>query len=144
MCREFGGYFDVNQVSNGVGTVCRGSRPDAGKLPYRLSGASTARFEFNCDGGQGNRPARLRIHTADQADTAPTVVQIAINGRTMEQTLPRGLGIQRTDPAHRAFPATVEFDLAASDLHESGNTLTVRVLGDGWFSWDAFELMSKP
>ncbi len=89
MCREFGGYFDVNQVSNGVGTVCRGSRPDAGKLPYRLSGASTARFEFNCDGGQGNRPARLRIHTADQADTAPTVVQIAINGRTMEQTLPR-------------------------------------------------------
>jgi hypothetical protein len=34
--------------------------------------------------------------------------------------------------------------LAASDLHESGNTLTVRVLGDGWFSWDAFELMSKP
>jgi beta-mannosidase len=144
MCREYAGYFDVNQVTNGVGTVCTGNRPDASQLPYRLSGSGTAQFQFNCSGVQTNHPARLRIHTADQANTAPTAVQIVINGRTMEQTLPQGLGIQNTDPAHRAFPATVEFELAGSDLRENTNTLTVSVPGNGWFSWDSLELLNKP
>jgi beta-mannosidase len=146
MCREFAGYFDVNQMTNGARTVCKGNRPDAGKLPYRLSGTGTAELSFDCTGAQANHPARLRIHTSDQADSAPTVVQISINGRTMERTLPPGLGIQRTDPAHRAFPATVQFDLASSDLREgeNANTLTIRVVGDGWFSWDALDLVIRP
>jgi hypothetical protein len=143
MCREFLGYFDVNQVTNGAGTVCTGNRPDSETLPYRLSGTGTVRFEFKCTRAQAGRAARLRIHSADQAESAPTVVQITINGRELEKTLPKGLGIQRADPAHRAFPATVEFDLAGSDLREgeNTNTLTVRVVGDGWFSWDALELV---
>jgi len=146
MCREFLGYFDVNQVTNGAGTVCTGNRPDAGTLPYRLSGTGTVRFEFECTRAQAGRAARLRIHSADQAESAPTVVQITINGRELEKPLPKGLGIQRTDPAHRAFPATVEFDLAGSDLREGKqtNTLTVRVTGDGWFTWDALDLMLVP
>ena len=144
MCREFAGYFDVNQMTNGVQTSCTGSRPDAGKLPYRLSDTSTVQFKFNCTGAQANHPARLRIHTSDQAESAPTAVQITLNGRTVEKLLPKGLGIQRTDPAHRAFPSTVVFDVASSDLRKSTNTLTVRVVGEGWFSWDALELTSKP
>ena len=102
-------------------------------------------FEFVCADAPANHPARLRIHTSDQAESAPTVVQITINGRTMEKTLSPGLGIQRTDPAHRAFPATLEFDLPGSDLRagQDTKTLTARVLGQGWFSWDALDLVSK-
>jgi hypothetical protein len=144
ICREFAGYFDVNQVSNCSGAVCTGNRADAGKLPYRLSGTGMAQFEFDCSGAQARHPARLRIHTSDQSEVAPTVVQITFNGRRLQQTLPKGLGIQRTDPAHRAYPATVEFDLAGSELRKKSNTLTVSIAGDGWFAWDALELVSKP
>jgi hypothetical protein len=105
-------------------------RADAGKLPYRLSGTGTAQFEFDCPGAQARHPARLRIHTSDQSEVAPTVaptvVQIALDGPRLQQTLPKGLGIQRTDPAHRAYPATVEFDLAGSELRKKSNTLTVK------------------
>ena len=130
--------------SNGSGAVCTGNRADAGKLPYRLSGTGTAQFEFDCPGARARHPARLRIHTSDQSELAPTVVQIAFDGRRLQQTLPKGLGIQRTDPAHRAYPATVEFDLAGSELRKKSNTLTVSIAGDGWFAWDALELVSKP
>jgi hypothetical protein len=54
------------------------------------------------------------------------------------------LGIQRADPAHRAFPATVEFDLAGSDLREGKNLLRVSIKGDGWFTWDALDLVLVP
>jgi hypothetical protein len=144
MCREFLGYFDVNQVTNGGASVCTGNRPDAGTLPYRLSGTGTVRFEFKCTRAQVGRAARLRIHSADQAESAPTVVQITINGRELEKTLAKGLGIQRADPAHRAFPATVEFDLAGSDLREGKNLLRVSIKGDGWFTWDALDLVLVP
>ena len=141
MCREYLGYFDVNQVTNVGASVCTGNRPDAGTLPYRLSGTGTVRFEFKCTRAQVRRAARLRIHSADQAESAPTVVQITINGRTLEKPLPQGLGIQRTDPAHRAFPATAVFDLTGSDLRPGKNSLTVGVVGAGWFSWDSLDLM---
>ena len=144
MCREYLGYFDVNQVTNVGASVCTGNRPDAGTLPYRLSGTGTVRFEFKCTRAQVRRAARLRIHSADQAESAPTVVQITINGRTLEKPLPQGLGIQRTDPAHRAFPATAVFDLTGSDLRPGKNSLTVGVVGDGWFSWDSLDLMLVP
>ena len=144
MCHEFAGYFDVNQISSGSGAVCAGNRADAGKLPYRMSGASTAQFEFDCSRAQAKHAARLWIHTSDQSETTPTVVAITLNGRTMQKTLRQGLGIQRTDPAHRAYPATVEFDLAGSELRQKSNTLTVSIAGEGWFAWDALELVSKP
>lgn len=143
MSREYAGYFNVKQVANRGETASTGSRPDAGKLPYRLASGDTAKFEFSPNTSAG-KPARLRIHTSDQAEKPPTVVEVTINGRPMEQILPKGLGIQRTDPAHRAFPATLEFALAAADLREKINTLTVRIKGDGWFSWDALDLVSQP
>ena len=39
-------------------------------------------------------------------------MQVTLNDRTMEGKLPKGLGIQQKDPAHLAFPASVNFDLA--------------------------------
>jgi hypothetical protein len=61
----------------------------------------------------------------------------------VEQTLAKGLGIQRTEPSHLAFPATAVFEFVPSDLRPGENTLTVRVAGDGWFSWDALDLIVK-
>ena len=71
-------------------------------------------------------------------------MQVTLNDRTMEGKLPKGLGIQQKDPAHLAFPASVNFDLAGSDLRPGSNSLTVRVKGDGWFSWDSLDLVSGP
>jgi hypothetical protein len=144
LCREYAGYFDVKQVKDSAETLCSGPRDNASKLPYRMWDSSVARFDFECNGAQAKRPARLRIHTSDQAETSPTVVEITVNGRTMEKTLRAGLGIQRTDPAHLAFPDTIECQLSGSDLRKGMNVLSVRVKGDGWFSWDALDLVSKP
>jgi len=109
-----------------------------------LSGAEIARFEFKGQRSLLSHGARLRVHTADQANPGPTVIQVIINERTVERTLPKGLGLQRSDPAHRAFPVTLDFDLAGSDLREAANTLSIQVKGDGWFSWDALDLVGKP
>lgn len=141
MCREFHGYHDPEQAKGDMRTVLKGNRPDAAEIPYLLGGQEAVRFEFNIDKTQVNQPARLRIHTADQSKTVRTVVQIMINGLAMKGTLPKGLGIQRTEPAHLAFPATLELELAATVLHLGKNNLTVRVQGDGWFTWDALDLV---
>ena len=61
----------------------------------------------------------------------------------MEGSLPLGLGIQRIDPAHLAFPATLEFQIPAKDLRSGKNALELRIKGDGWFSWDAMDLISS-
>ncbi len=55
-----------------------------------------------------------------------------------------GLGIQRSDAEHLAFPATLDFDVSGSVLRPARNTVTVRVKGPGWFTWDALDLVSKP
>jgi len=136
MCREFAGYFKANA---GSPTVLTGNRPDTAHLPYWLDADEAARFEFNGTTG----PARLRIHTADQAVETPTEVEITLNGRTVTKTLPKGLGIQRTDAAHLAFPASVECEWPASALQTGKNTLTIRVKGAGWFTWDALDLVKR-
>lgn len=40
-------------------------------------------------------------------------------------------------------PATLEFQVPAADLRPGRNTLEVRVQADGWFSWDAMDLISS-
>jgi beta-mannosidase len=107
-----------------------------GKNPV-LTAGDEARFEFT---GKGTGRARLRIHTADQSPE-PAVVEVNVNGQTMEKTLPRGLGIQREEPHHLAFPATLEFDLNAAGLNAGKNILSVQIKNSGWFSWDAVELV---
>jgi hypothetical protein len=142
MCREYAGYFDPTTVGKRGETRSTSTLPHAGKLPYLLASGDTATFEFSRKSATG-KPARLRLHTSDQAENSPTVVEVILNGRAMEQTLPPGLGIQRTDPAHRAFPVTRTFELSAADLRDQ-NTLVVRIKGKGWFSWDALDLVSQP
>jgi hypothetical protein len=144
MCREFDGYFQPEKAKGVAESLCSGKRPDSAKLSYRLFSEGLARFSFDLTAAQAGKPARLRLHTADQSDSTATVVQVALNGRKLEKTLPRGLGIQRRDPAHLAFPATIEFEVSGSDLRKGKNSLTVAVQGDGWFSWDALDLVQKP
>ena len=142
MCREFAGHSDPGKDANAGPVSIEGSRPDPSQVPYLLDGKTAVRFEFALSDVQAKRPARLRIHTADQAEKAPTRVVVTMNGRRIEGSLPLGLGIQRTDPAHLAFPATVEFQIPARDLRPGKNALEVRIKGDGWFSWDAMDLTS--
>ena len=113
------------------------SKAFPGKNPV-LAGGDVARFEFT---GRGTGKARLRIHTADQSPE-PAIVEVSINGRSMEKPLPRGMGIQREEPDHLAFPATLEFDLRGTDLKAGRNTLSVRIKNSGWFSWDALDLVN--
>jgi len=142
MCREFAGYSDAGKDAKVGRDFITGSRPDASQVPYWLNDKNAVRFELTLGGGQVKRPARLRIHTADQAEKAPAKVVVTINGWRMEGSLPLGLGIQQTDPSHLAFPATVEFQIPARHLRLGKNTLEVHVEGDGWFSWDAMDLTS--
>ena len=48
-----------------------GNRPDPSPVPYLLDGKNAVRFEFPLTDDQTKRPARLRIHTADQAEKSP-------------------------------------------------------------------------
>ncbi len=66
-----------------------------------------------------------------------------MNGKIYEQTLTQGLGIQNTDPAHLAFPASRIFAIPRQGLRSGKNVLEVRVANDGWFSWDAMDLVGK-
>ena len=142
-CREYLGYFDTNKVNDVKQAMLEGTRPDPSPLPYLLDSNHAVRFVFPLRDAQAKHSARLRIHTADQAEKAPTKVAVTLNGWRMEGSLPAGLGIQRTDPAHLAFPATLEFQVPAADLRPGTNSLDVRVQADGWFSWDAMDLTSS-
>lgn len=144
MCREFNGCNTPASTDSSEKSSSRGARPDAGAIAYRLDSAGNVRFTFDCPDRQLGRKAKLRIHTADQSEAAETRVAVTINGRTMEKTSSKGLGIQKTQPAHLAFPAMLEFDLLPSDLHGRPNELTIRVDGDGWFSWDSMDLTVLP
>ncbi len=142
MCREFAGYFLPQSIKGTEVTNCGGNRPPADSLPYRLKVGGEARFEFNLATDQAIQPARLRLHTADQSKTDQTIIEVELNGQKMERLLPKGLGIQSRDPAHLAFPATVEFDVPKSQLRKGKNRLTVSVKGDGWFTWDSLDLVT--
>ena len=66
---------------------------------------------------------------------------MTVNGRRFEASLPTGLGIQNSDPAHLAFPQTAEIELPGGTLVEGENTLDIRVQNDSWFTWDAIDLI---
>ena len=144
LCREFAGYFGFSGIKDTVKTECLGNHADAGNVWYKVSGSSgTANFTFDCSKAQTQSPTMLRIHTSDQSSETTTVVEININGKIFEKTLPKGLGIQSKDPSHLAFPATLEFDLDNSYLHQGKNQLSVRVKGNGWFTWDSLDWVSS-
>ena len=139
MCREFHGYFDPDKVTEAKRTILSGARPDPSLLPYRLDGGTSVSFEFPASRSAAQRPAQLRIHTADQSKEVRAALEITVNGKAFEQILPEGLGIQKTDPAHLAFPATAAFAIPSGILREGTNVAEVRVKNEGWFTWDSVE-----
>jgi beta-mannosidase len=143
MCREYLGYADASKVAKAGQVSVEGNRPDPSQVPYLLDSNHAVRFKFSLSNAQAKHSARLRIHTADQAEKTPTKVAVTLNGRRMERSLPAGLGIQRIDPAHLAFPATLDLQVPATDLRPGKNILEVHVQEDGWFSWDAMDLTSS-
>ena len=142
MCREFLGYVDPRKIADLKQATLVGTRPDPAQLPYRLDTGKQARFEFPLSGSSPQRPARLRIHAADQSKAVRAALNVTVNGKTFEQSLPAGLGIQDADPAHLAFPATVEFEIPVGVLQPGKNVLEVHVNGAGWFTWDALECIA--
>lgn len=104
-----------------------------------LAGTKVVTHEFTA---LAAGPARLRIHTADQS-SEPAEIGVSINGRMIERKLPPGMGIQRDDPYHLAYPATLEIDLLETDIKPGTNRLEIRVSNSGWFSWDALDMVRK-
>lgn len=143
MCREFLGYKDLCQIA--VGPVqLTGNRPDPSKLPLlQKSNGSVSQFVFQVAVEQTSGPARLRIHTADQSCDLTALIEVKVNSRRFLQCLPKGLGMQNSDPAHLAFPASVEFQIPKGILKTGRNRLEVRVKDGGWFSWDAMDMVTQ-
>jgi len=142
MCREFAGYEDPSRIGDMAETVIEGPRLDPAALPFLMDAARRARFVFDSPRAWG-RPARLRLHSADQSALNATQLEVTVNDLRLTATLPPGLGIQKQDPAHLAFPQTVTLDLPRGALVQGRNTLTVRVLNSGWFTWDSIDLIAS-
>ena len=68
------------------------------------------------------------------------MVDVWINGRKFEQSLPRWLGLQNSDPAHLAFPATAVIEIPPGVLKQGTNVMEIRVKNDGWFTWDSITM----
>lgn len=140
MCREFQGYAAASQAPPEGSATLIGTRPDAASLPSIVTKRSSAGFKFNVDADRAGRKATLRLHTSDQASDVASEVEILVNGRRFAVTLPKGLGIQQSEPAHLAFPSTVGIELPPGTLVSGGNVMNVRLTNPGWFTWDAMDL----
>ena len=140
MCREFAGYDDLSRIDGMTTVDIKGERPDPSALPLLMTSNRLVRFSFALKSGFAG-PARLRLHTADQARSNAPQIEVTLNGRRFETTLETGLGIQDRDPAHLAFPQTAVIDLPGGTLLVGENTLEVRLLNDSWLTWDAMDLV---
>ena len=143
MCREFSGFSEKDKIKEVKQPALTGSRPDPAQLPYLLDGGKAARFEFPVSTAQAKYGAQLRIHTADQSKEVRAQIQVTVNGKLFEQSLSEGIGLQKTDPSHLAFPSTLTFEIPSSLLQSGKNIIEIRTKNDGWFSWDAMDLIGQ-
>ncbi|MEI6238978.1 MAG: sugar-binding domain-containing protein [Planctomycetia bacterium] len=144
MCREFAGYFDPGAVSGTASATLQGTRPDPATLPYRLEQGQAARFDFSAGEAAAKHGARLRLHTSDQSQEAAAQLAVTVNGRKFELRLAEGFGIQQTDPAHLADPATAELEIPPGVLQTGNNVIAIQVKNAGWFTWDAIDCVAVP
>lgn len=140
MTREFLGYDDPASITSARDAIIQGRLPDPAALPYRMDANRLVRFVFDVAYGW-EQPARLRLHSADQCDAIAPQLEATVNGRRFDAALSTGLGIQNADPAHLAFPQTATINLPGGALVAGRNTLAVRVLNAGWFTWDSIDLV---
>ena len=121
-----------------------GNHPDPSKLPLlQKSDGSVSQFVFQVTAEQTSGPAQLRIHTTDQSCDLNALIEVKVNSRRFLQRLSKGLGIQNSDPAHLAFPASVVAKIPKGTLKTGRNHLEVRVKDGGWFSWDAMDMVAQ-
>ncbi len=140
MTREFLGYDDLDRIAGLNEVTLEGNRPDPSALPLLMNEDRSVRFVF--DSAQGwEGPARLRLHTSDQDKLQEPLVAVTVNGTLFEGRLKTGLGIQNRNPAHLAFPQTLELRLPRGILVIGHNTLEVRVKNASWFTWDSIDLI---
>ena len=139
MCREFAGYPGLTHAIKDSLVHVEGRQPDPSKVPYLLDESKTVEFRFKGDISSPNREALLRIHTSDQS-TIGAVIKVEINGKSFELQIPEGYGFQKDDPSHLARVQTVEMAIPKSVLKQEDNLLRIKVIGDGWFTWDALDL----
>lgn len=139
MTREYQGFSDVSSISGRLDLSIAGNRPEPSALPFLMTGERLVRFQFDIIQGVG-QPARLRLHSADQDSDRAVQLLVTVNGIQFAGSLPTGPGIQQKDPAHLAFPQTVEFHLPAGTLQEGRNSLEIQICNASWFTWEAIDL----
>lgn len=143
MCQEFLAA-DTGSHESLASTAYRGRYPNDVDTPYFFAeGKPGHQFLFDVTEAAVGRSAHLHIHTSDQAEDILTATTISINGMDFRADVGPGLGIQDTDPAHLAFPATIEIELPAGTLKPGENSIQIAA-SNGWFSLDAICLVSTP
>ncbi len=141
MCLEFAGYKGLTKVNKETVIRLEGHQPDPEKVPYIMDNSKTLEFHFTGILASSNSGASLRIHSADQA-TIGVMISIELNGKSFEAKLPEGYGFQKTDPAQLAQAKTVEITIPAGIVNQGDNIMRIKVIGDGWFTWDSLDLQS--
>lgn len=140
MTREFARNDESAQPGEVIEISIEGTRPDPAGLPYLMTIGRTVSFDFDVADDMA-RPARLRLHTADQDKRLAPQLEVMVNGKRFEATLGAGLGIQKYDPDHLAFPQTCEIKLPGGTLRGGRNSIHIQMLNRSWFSWDAIDLI---
>ena len=142
MCREFLGYFEPAKAVKAAGAEAIVTSVDPGQVAYLMEAGKSVRFEFPVTAEAAGKPVTVRLHTSDQSKEIAAAVAISLNGRSVENTLPTGLGMQKENPQQLAYAASLEFSLPAGSLKAGTNTLDVKLANDGWFTWDSLEILS--
>ena len=140
MCREFLGYFEPEKAAEAKAVV---TNADPGQVTYLMDAGKTVRFEFPVPAAAAGKPVTVRLHTSDQSKEVAAAVVVSVNGRSADQPLPTGLGMQKANPQQLAYAASLEFSLPAGSLQAGANALDVKVANDGWFTWDSLEIISE-
>ena len=107
----------------------------------RLGEVAPTTFAFDVASGGADRPALLRFHTADQSANQGGAIEVVVNGIGYRVTLPQGLGLQKSQPDHLAYAATVSVPLPSGALKPGGNRIVVRCAGGRWATLDARDLV---
>ncbi|MBA7589175.1 hypothetical protein ES708_31253 [subsurface metagenome] len=96
---------------------------------------------FEGTDASSNKGAVLRIHSSDQSTTG-AMIRLELNSKPFETQLMGGYGFQKTEPARLAQAKTVEVKIPAGVVKKETNLLKIKVIGGGWFTWDALDLKS--
>ena len=141
MCREFAGYPGLAPAINENLVRMEGRQADPVGVPYLLDENRTLELTFGGTDVSPGNGAVLRIHSSDQSTTG-ALISIELNSEPFEAELPEGYGFQKTDPAHLARAKTVKVRIPAGVVKKENNILKIKVIGGGWFTWDALDLKS--